>query len=67
MVINDNTLCFNEDFTFHGLRHTYASWQTMRGTVARVLMDLLGHTTIQMSQRYSHLAPATLQSSLTAF
>jgi len=43
--------------TAHTLRHTYASWQSMRGVPITTLKDLLGHQDIQMTMRYSHLLP----------
>ena len=36
----------------------------MRGVHARVLQDLLGHKTLAMTQRYSHLAPEQLQNAV---
>ncbi len=48
-------------FRFHDLRHTYASHLAMRGVHLRALQELLGHKTIQMTQRYSHLSPEHLQ------
>jgi integrase len=50
-----------EGFRFHDLRHTYASHLAMRGVHLRALQELLGHKTIQMTQRYSHLSPEHLQ------
>ncbi len=50
-----------EGFRFHDLRHTYASHLAMRGVHMRALQELLGHKTIQMTQRYSHLSPEHLQ------
>lgn len=52
------------DFRFHDLRHTYASHLVMRGVHARVLQDLLGHKTLAMTERYSHLAPEQLQNAV---
>jgi integrase len=49
------------DFRFHDLRHTYASHLTMRGVHVRALQELLGHKTLTMTQRYSHLASEQLQ------
>jgi len=46
---------------FHSLRHTFASWHVTAGTDIYTLKELLGHSVIQMTERYSHLAPATLQ------
>jgi len=46
---------------FHTLRHTYASWHAMAGTEIYTLKELLGHSVIAMTERYSHLAPGTLQ------
>ncbi len=50
-----------EGFRFHDLRHTYASHLAMKGVHMRALQELLGHKTIQMTQRYSHLSPEHLQ------
>ena len=42
---------------FHTLRHTFASWLVPRGTPLYVVSKLLGHTSIMVTERYSHLAP----------
>lgn len=61
-------LGFNEGVTdrrqrvvFHSLRHTYASWLVEDGTSLYVVQKLMGHKTISMTERYSHLAPAVLK------
>jgi integrase len=43
--------------TFHTLRHTWASWHVMSGTPLAVLQQLGGWASIEMVQRYAHLAP----------
>ena len=45
------------DFTFHDLRHDFASQLTMKGVSQFALMELLGHTSTTMSNRYAHLSP----------
>jgi integrase len=45
------------DFRFHDLRHTFASWHVMDGTPLATLQRLMGHKTIAMTMRYSHLSP----------
>lgn len=45
-----------KDFTFHGLRHTFASMLAMNGATLVELSDTLGHRQLQMTKRYSHLA-----------
>ncbi|QRQ82895.1 site-specific integrase [Paralysiella testudinis] len=46
-----------EDFRWHDLRHTWASWLVQRGVPVRVLQEMGGWKTLEIVQRYSHLAP----------
>ena len=41
--------------TPHMLRHTYATLLRQTGVADRVAMDLLGHASLDMLQRYSHV------------
>jgi integrase len=44
-----------DDFRFHDLRHTAASWLAMNGASLLEIADILGHKTLEMVKRYSHL------------
>ncbi len=44
------------DFRWHDLRHTWASWHVQNGTPLHALQELGGWSTVQMVQRYAHLA-----------
>ncbi len=46
-----------QDFRFHDLRHTFASYLAMSGASILELADLLGHKTLAMVKRYAHLSP----------
>jgi len=45
------------NFHWHDLRHTFASRLVMAGVDIRTVQELMGHKTIQVTLRYSHLAP----------
>lgn len=44
-----------EDFRFHDLRHSAASYLAMNGATLAEIADVLGHKTLAMVKRYSHL------------
>jgi integrase len=41
--------------SFHTLRHTAASWLTIKGATLRSVQEILGHATPAQTARYSHL------------
>ena len=49
-------------FTWHGLRHTWASYHVMNGTPLEVLKELGGWSSLEMVMRYSHLSPGHVAS-----
>ena len=49
-----------DDFRFHDLRHTWASWLVQAGVPLSVLQEMGGWESIEMVRRYAHLAPSHL-------
>lgn len=49
-----------DDFRWHDLRHTWASWHVQNGTPLNVLQELGGWESAQMVRRYAHFSAAHL-------
>jgi integrase len=45
-----------ENFRWHDLRHTWASWHVQNGTLLHVLQELGGWESVEMVRRYAHLS-----------
>ncbi len=52
------------DFRIHDMRHTCASWLVMAGVPLGVVRDLLGHSSVTVTERYAHLAPDQIQNAV---
>jgi site-specific recombinase XerD len=46
---------------WHDLRHTYGSHLAIRGVPIKVIQELMGHASIEMTLKYAHLSPETKQ------
>jgi len=66
-IVTDKPFCFTkpwkkalkqaeiDNFRFHDLRHTCASYLAQNGASLLEIADVLGHKQIQMTKRYAHL------------
>lgn len=54
-----------ENFRFHDLRHTAASWMRMAGADIHTVAELLGHRNLATARRYQHLSPAYLSEAVS--
>lgn len=50
---------------WHNLRHTFASHLMAAGIPVHMVKDLLGHSSIEMTMRYTHLAPTNLRDAIS--
>jgi integrase len=50
-----------DNFSFHGLRHTFASQARMAGMPLDVLKEVLGHKDLRMTMRYAKIGKSHLQ------
>lgn len=53
-----------DDFRFHDLRHTTASYLTQNGAGLAQVAEALGHKTLAMARRYSHQNPEHVRATL---
>ena len=53
------------DFTFHDLRHTFATRLAQAGIDLYAISKLLGHKDISTTQRYAHHCPESLRQSVS--
>ncbi len=49
---------------WHTPRHTFASHLVMRGVPLTAVKELMGHSNITTTMRYSHMVPATLRTAI---
>ena len=59
--LNDGISDPRNKATFHSLRHTFASRLVENGTDLYTVKELLGHSTLAMTERYSHVSNASLE------
>jgi len=55
-----------ENFHWHDIRHTTASYLAMNGASLAEIAEILGHKTLQMVQRYSHLSDSHVSNVLAS-
>ena len=49
---------------FHDLRHTCAAWLVSSGVALTEVRDLLGHSSVKVTERYAHLAPENVRAAV---
>ena len=61
LQFNEGVTDRRQRVTFHTLRHTFASWLAMDGINPFHLKELLGHSDLKLTERYSHLSESVLK------
>jgi integrase len=54
-----------KDFRPHDCRHTTAAWLVTAGAPLSAVRDLLGHSSITMTERYAHLSPDSVRKAVS--
>jgi integrase len=57
MGLNNGITDRKDKLVFHSCRHTCASWLVQAGVPLLTVKEILGHSTIALTERYSHIAP----------
>jgi site-specific recombinase XerD len=63
--IDESATDRRQKVVFHTLRHTCASWFVMSGVDLYTVKNIMGHSTIAMTERYAHLAPNYLKKAVS--
>lgn len=53
-----------ENFRWHDLRHTHATWLRQAGVALEIVQRSLGHKSIKTTQRYAHVADHEMRGAL---
>ena len=62
--LNDGVTDRLNKVSFHTLRHTFASWLVENGTDLYYIKELLGHSTIALTERYAHVGENALKAAV---
>lgn len=54
----------NQKVRFHSLRHSFATWLVQDGVPLAEIQALLGHSSVQVTEKYSHLAASELHAAV---
>jgi site-specific recombinase XerD len=67
MKLNDGIEDKRQKIVFHSMRHSFASWLAQDGENLYSVKELMGHSTLLMTERYSHLAEDNLKGAISRF
>lgn len=66
-AITDRAISVNlKNFSVHTLRHCYATFLLTKGADIRVVQELLGHSSLVTTQRYTHVTNKQLKSAVSS-
>lgn len=63
-IVRGAKLKGRDRLNFHSLRHSCGAWLASKGVSERIIQEILGHSSTQTTQKYSHVASSAVEGAM---